>query len=72
VDPTSSNPVTRAMFISIDGGDGTGKSTQAALLCEWLRARGHNVVACRDPGSTPLGEAVRGAGRRSPKDRVLP
>jgi dTMP kinase len=48
------------MFLSIDGGDGTGKSTQAALLCEWLRGRGHDVAACRDPGSTPLGEAVRG------------
>jgi len=48
------------MFISIDGGDGTGKSTQADLLCRWLGQRGHEVVACRDPGSTPLGEAVRG------------
>ena len=47
------------MFFSIDGGDGTGKSTQVALLCEWLRSRGREVVACRDPGSTPLGEAVR-------------
>ncbi len=47
------------MFLSIDGGDGTGKSTQAALLCQWLRANGHEAVACRDPGSTRLGEAVR-------------
>ncbi|MFH1267863.1 MAG: dTMP kinase [Planctomycetota bacterium] len=47
------------MFLSIDGGDGTGKSTQVALLCEWLRASGREVVACRDPGSTHLGEAVR-------------
>jgi dTMP kinase len=47
------------MFVSIDGGDGTGKSTQAALLCEWLRAGGREVVACRDPGSTALGEAIR-------------
>jgi dTMP kinase len=47
------------MFFSIDGGDGTGKSTQIALFCEWLESSGHAVVACRDPGSTPLGEAVR-------------
>jgi dTMP kinase len=47
------------MFFSIDGGDGTGKSTQVALFCEWLREQGREVVACRDPGSTPLGEAVR-------------
>ena len=48
------------MFLSIDGGDGTGKSTQVELLGAWLREQGHEVVACRDPGSTPLGEAVRG------------
>jgi dTMP kinase len=48
------------MFLSIDGGDGSGKSTQVELLCQWLRQQGDDVVACRDPGSTPLGEAVRG------------
>ena len=48
------------MFISIDGGDGTGKSTQVELLAPWLRQQGRDVVACRDPGSTPLGEAIRG------------
>lgn len=47
------------MFFSIDGGDGTGKTTQVARFVEWLRARGHDVATCRDPGSTPLGEAVR-------------
>ncbi len=47
------------MFISIDGGDGTGKSTQIAQLCQWLRQQGHDVLACRDPGSTRLGESVR-------------
>ncbi len=47
------------MFFSIDGGDGTGKSTQIDLFCQWLRQQGRQVVACRDPGSTPLGEAIR-------------
>lgn len=47
------------MFFSLEGIDGTGKSTQHRLLCEWLGSQGHQVVACRDPGSTPLGEAVR-------------
>jgi dTMP kinase len=47
------------MFFSIDGGDGTGKTTQVELLSEWLRAGGREVVTCRDPGSTRLGEAVR-------------
>ncbi len=48
------------MFISIDGCDGTGKSTQIARLQAWLESLGREVVVCRDPGSTPLGEAVRG------------
>ena len=47
------------MFFSIDGGDGVGKSTQVELLCAWLCELGHAVLACRDPGSTRLGEAVR-------------
>ncbi len=47
------------MFFSFDGIDGGGKSTQMQLFCDWLRTRGHTVVACRDPGGTPLGEAIR-------------
>jgi dTMP kinase len=47
------------MFLSIDGGDGSGKSTQVELLCQWFGEQGHAVVTCRDPGSTQLGEAVR-------------
>jgi len=47
------------MFFSFDGVDGTGKSTQIALLAEALRRRGREVVTCRDPGSTPLGERLR-------------
>src|SRR5438045_1996303 len=47
------------MFFSFDGVDGTGKSTQIALLAEALRQRGRDVVTCRDPGSTPLGERLR-------------
>ena len=48
------------MFISIDGIDGCGKSTQVERLASRLRQQGHDVFTCRDPGSTPLGEAVRG------------
>ncbi|MCG8586839.1 MAG: dTMP kinase [Pirellulales bacterium] len=47
------------MFLSIDGIDGAGKSTQLRLLVDWLENEGHAVVECRDPGSTGLGEAVR-------------
>jgi dTMP kinase len=47
------------LFFSIDGGDGVGKSTQMELFCQWLREQGREVVTCRDPGSTRVGEAVR-------------
>jgi dTMP kinase len=47
------------MFISFDGVDGAGKSTQIRLLSEWLSRRGRTVVTCRDPGSTGLGERLR-------------
>ena len=47
------------MFLSIDGGDGAGKSTQVQLLREYLESRGVSVLTCRDPGSTKLGEEVR-------------
>jgi dTMP kinase len=47
------------MFVSLDGVDGGGKSTQLRLLGEWLRAAGQEVVMCRDPGSTPLGDQLR-------------
>ena len=47
------------MFITFEGHDGSGKSTQAALLADWLRGRGHEVLATREPGGTPLGEAIR-------------
>ena len=47
------------MFISLDGIDGCGKSTQIKRLADRLRQAGHDVFTCRDPGSTGLGEAVR-------------
>jgi dTMP kinase len=47
------------LFFSLDGIDGTGKSTQLALCDAWLRGLGRDVVTCRDPGSTLLGESIR-------------
>jgi dTMP kinase len=49
----------RGRFISLEGIDGAGKSTHAAWLKDALRARGRSVVATREPGGTPLGEALR-------------
>jgi len=47
------------MFVSFEGIDGSGKSSQAALLVERLRGSGTEVVASREPGGTALGERVR-------------
>lgn len=47
------------MFVSLEGPDGVGKTTQVALLAAHLRAIGLRVVECREPGGTALGERVR-------------
>jgi dTMP kinase len=47
------------LFVSLDGIDGTGKSTQSRLLAEWLRGQGRAVVEAVDPGGTPLGQELR-------------
>lgn len=46
-------------FITFEGMDGAGKSTQIARTADWLRARGHVVLLTREPGGTPLGESLR-------------
>ena len=47
-------------FITFEGMDGAGKSTQIARAAQWLRDRGHAVLLTREPGGTQLGEALRG------------
>jgi len=47
------------MFVTFEGVDWSGKSTQAALLAGWLTAEGRQVLLTREPGGTPVAEAVR-------------
>ena len=51
--------MTRGRFIAFEGGEGAGKSTQARLLADTLRARGIDVLLTREPGGTPGAEAIR-------------
>jgi dTMP kinase len=46
-------------FITLEGGEGGGKTTQAAVLCERLKRLGLNVLQTREPGGTPRAEAIR-------------
>lgn len=49
----------RGLFITFEGGDGSGKSTQSAILVDRLRADGHTIVESREPGGTDLGLELR-------------
>jgi len=52
--------VTRGRFITLEGGEGAGKSTQVKLLAAWLKERGIEAVTTREPGGSPGAEAIRG------------
>ena len=47
------------LFVSFEGGEGVGKSTQIRLAGEWVRSLGREVVETREPGGTPLGVDLR-------------
>ena len=65
------------VFLALEGGEGSGKSTQAALLVEWLESLGHNVLLTREPGGTEVGKILRhivldnDTGELSPRTEAL-
>ena len=65
----------RGVFVVLEGGDGSGKSTQRSLLVERLRSLGRDVVATREPGGTDVGVGIRalvlGGGALDPATEAL-
>ena len=57
---SNEGPRDASRFVVLEGPDGVGKTTQIALLSTWLEAIGLPHLTTREPGGTPLGEAVRG------------
>jgi dTMP kinase len=53
------NPGAAGRFITLEGGEGAGKSTQIARLATWLKSRGRDVVTTREPGGAPGAEMIR-------------
>jgi len=51
--------VKKGFFISLEGGEGAGKSTQHRRIVEWLSSQGRTVIEAREPGGTPVSEQIR-------------
>ena len=47
------------IFITMEGPDGSGKTTQIELLKKYLESRGYDIIIAREPGGTAIGEAIR-------------
>lgn len=60
------------MFITLEGPEGSGKTSQLPELAEFLRANGHNVLVTREPGGTPVGDQIREILMNLQNDSIIP
>lgn len=63
---------TEGIFLTLEGDDGVGKSTQADLLAKWLEEQGHVVLRVHEPGGTRLGEKIRALLLDKDDDAMVP
>ena len=70
--PAAAEPGLRGRFITLEGGEGTGKSTQVKLLVPWLRERGVDLIQTREPGGAIGAERIRELLVRGDADRWTP
>lgn len=61
----------RGLFVTFEGSEGCGKSTQIAHLSAWLESRGHSFVTTREPGGTPAGDQIRHLLQHAPQGHGL-